>query len=121
MNQNAIERITSRFRQIPKVEAVLCRIGRKFQEEEYSLDLLEKKFETFLKAGISEREALRLLTKAAVELTTQEAPKWEMIAARLRFLDFENEMEETLKEYGIHSFYEKVVFLTKEKPILFTV
>lgn len=115
MNQNAIERITSRFCQIPKVEAVLCRIGREFQEEEYSLDLLEKKFEIFLKAGISERETLRLLTKAAVELTTQEAPKWEMIAARLRFLDFENEMEETLEEYGIHLFYEKVVFLTKEK------
>lgn len=51
MNQNAIERITSSFRQIPKVEAVLCRIGREFQEEEYSLNLLEKKFETFLKAG----------------------------------------------------------------------
>ena len=34
MNQNAIERITSRFCQIPKVEAVLCRIGREFQEEE---------------------------------------------------------------------------------------
>lgn len=115
MNQNVIERITSRFRQISKVEAVLCRIGEEFQEEEYSLNLLEKKFETFLKLGISEREALRLLTKAAVELTTQEAPKWEMIAARLRFLEFENEMEETLEEYGIHSFYEKVVFLTKEK------
>lgn len=92
----------------------LQNIFRAFPEEEYSLTLLEKKFSSFRKEQMSEEESLKLLVKAAVELTTQEAPKWEMIAAGILFLSFERKLDETMKEYGIHSFYEKVKFLTEE-------
>ena len=51
---------------------------------------LEEKFDTFRKIGLQKKESFELLIKAAVELTTQEAPKWEMIAARLHsILGFE--------------------------------
>ena len=41
------------------------------------------KFESFCRLGMTEDERAEALTKAAVELTTAEAPKWEFIAARL--------------------------------------
>ena len=41
------------------------------------------KFSAFYKQGMTEAEKLSALIQAAVELTTQEAPDWEYIAARL--------------------------------------
>ena len=48
---------------------------------------------------------VRALVKAAVELTTQQAPKWEYIAARLLNFRFQLELGEELARRGIHSFY----------------
>ena len=114
MNQNKRDNIIGSLFHIPNMELVWAEIKKEFSEEEYSLELLKKKFDTFLKSGLTDKESLELLMKAAVELTTQEAPKWEMIAARLRFLAFENEIDQMMEEYDIHSFYEKVVFLTEQ-------
>ncbi|WP_461810674.1 ribonucleoside-diphosphate reductase subunit alpha, partial [Faecalimonas sp.] len=44
-----------------------------------------------------------------------EAPKWEMIAARILFLSFMCKLDKTMQENEIKSFYEKIVFLTKEE------
>ena len=56
-------------------------------------------------------ERLSALIKAAVELTTQEAPDWEFIAARL--LNFRL-AEKRAAVSGKQSFYEKLVYLTEE-------
>ena len=57
---------------------------------------------------------MKMLLKAAVELTTQEAPKWEMIAARIRLVTFRNELKAQMKQRNVNSFYEKICYLTKE-------
>ena len=65
------------------LDEVLRRIQMDFTEEVYSLAALQMKFESFCRPGMTEDERAEALTKAAVELTTAEAPKWEFIAARL--------------------------------------
>ena len=66
-----------------RLTTVLRRIQMDFTEEVYSLAALQMKFESFCRLGMTEDERAEALTKAAVELTTAEAPKWEFIAARL--------------------------------------
>ena len=68
---------------VPGLEACLLGIQRDFPQEEYALTALSGKFASFRKEGMDRGEALGALVKAAVELTTQQAPKWEYIAARL--------------------------------------
>mgnify|MGYP000662355460 FL=1 len=55
-----------------------------------------------------------MLIKAAVELTTQEAPQWEMIAARLLMLDFEQKLEKNMRRCHIECFYDKLAYLTEQ-------
>ena len=63
---------------------------------------------------MEDHEKLLLLVKAAAELTSQEAPKWENIAARLKILEFESVVKNNLEEYQIRNFYEKIVFLSQQ-------
>ncbi len=89
----------------------LSRIQQDFPEEQYSLTLLFHKFESFHKPDMTEAELLALLIKAAVELTAQEAPRWEFIAARLLMLDFFGKLKKELEKRNIRSFYEKITYL----------
>lgn len=98
----------------PDLVKALSRIQKDFVEEEYDLEHLHGKFYTFSKPDTSEEEKLTMLIKAAVELTTQEAPRWEMIAARLRLVEFHHGLERTMKKYHIQNFYEKILYLTEE-------
>lgn len=99
---------------IKGLDQILSHIQQEFTEPAYSLDILYQKYETLLKPGLSEPEKLSLLIKAAVELTTQEAPGWEMIASRLLSAEFSCRLEESMEQYHIRSFYDKLLFLTKE-------
>lgn len=92
----------------------LLGIQRDFPQEEYSITALSAKFMSFLKEGMGRGEALAALVKAAVELTTQQAPKWELIAGRLLNYRFETELADVMAAHGIHSFYEKLRYLTDE-------
>ena len=65
------------------LEDVLRQIQKDFEEEVYPLSALQLKFESFCKPAMTTDAKMEALTKAAVELTTAEAPKWEFIAARL--------------------------------------
>ncbi len=99
---------------VPGLEACLLGIQRDFPQEEYALTALSGKFASFRKEGMDRGEALGALVKAAVELTTQQAPKWEYIAARLLNFRFQLELGEELARRGIHSFYDKLRYLTDE-------
>ena len=88
---------------------------RDFPEEEYSLKKLEEKYSTFYKTEVPREEQMKMLVKAAVELTTQEAPKWEMIAARIYLNIVKNDLKEEMRKRGITSFYKKICYLTEEK------
>ena len=108
--RDARRNIAAHFSSIDILPA-LTRIQRDFSEEQYSLTLLFHKFESFRKPDMTEAELLALLIKAAVELTAQEAPRWEFIAARLLMLDFLGKLQKELEKRNIRSFYEKLTYL----------
>ena len=93
--------------------AVLKRIQTDYPDPEYDLMYLAGKFASFLREGADENAQYSSLVRAAVELTTQEAPKWEFIAARLVMCDMYRKLAVREKERGIDGFYGKLVYLTE--------
>lgn len=112
--RTARKEIEQFFKEMPEMRTVLKKIQKEFKTETYSLEHLKIKFFSFYKPEMSLFDRLTMLIKAAVELTTQEAPRWEMIAARLLMLQFESRLSKDMEQRGIHSFYEKVEYLTSE-------
>ena len=91
---------------------VLYGIEKDFTSDIYSLSLLKEKFSGFNKRGLQAEERLDALIRAAVELTTQDAPDWEFIAARLLNFKTLRRIRKAEQVAGVHSFYEKVSYLT---------
>lgn len=112
--RKARTQLLSLFPSTPSLEEVLADIQKDFSPQDYSLEHLTLKFQGMTKEGLSEEEKRSLLIKSAVELTSQEAPRWEMIAARLLHLDFSLKISHYMEEYQITSFYDKLDYLTKE-------
>ena len=97
-----------------EIEKILIKIQREFPLQEYSLKILENKFKSFYKDGMSEKDKLEALIKAAVELTKPEVPKWEIIAARFLSYKMRKELKESLERRNITTFSEKVHYLASE-------
>ena len=97
-----------------EISQCLDKISQDFPGEEYSVEILLERFDSFLKPGMEDREMMSVLIKAAVELTAKEAPKWELIAARLLYCQFKSRIEDKMKERGIRDFYGKIRYLTEE-------
>ena len=89
-------------------------IQERFPEENYNLNILAEKFAGVLKSGMIPKERINLLIKSAVELTSQDAPQWEFIAAELFNFKLTRELKATEAQWGLHSFYDKLWFLTQE-------
>ena len=66
---------------------------------------------------MTETELLAILIKASVELTAQDAPRWEFIAARLLMLQFSLKLKAELTKRNIHSFYEKLKETVRQNGI----
>lgn len=96
----------------PALEFVFRNIQKDFPGEEYSLLHLSAKYNTFCKPEMKTEEKLTALIKAAVELTTQEAPRWEFIAARLLNYQAHKAIASRMEEARITCFYEKLRYLT---------
>lgn len=94
------------------LDEVLRRIQMDFTEEVYSLAALQMKFESFCRPGMTEDERAEALTKAAVELTTAEAPKWEFIAARLLNHSFRCRNAQEWERRGVGDLYGRLRYLT---------
>lgn len=97
-----------------RLDACLARIQKDFPDEPYALSALAVKFKSFVKPDMPIDERLASLTRAAVELTCQEAPKWEFIAARLLSFSFRRQLAIDCAERGIETFYDKVRWLTDQ-------
>lgn len=97
---------------IDGLETVLQEIKNSFPQKEYSLTLLAEKYGSFGKDGMNSSEKMTALIKAAVELTSQDAPNWEFIAARLQCLDIHRAIRLLEDKVGIQSFYDKLQYLT---------
>ena len=96
------------------IESSLIRIQKEFPQQEYSLRILENKFLSFYKGGMSDKEKRDALIKAAVELTKPEFPKWEIIAARFLNYSFKKELRSSMEKRHISSFYDKISYLASE-------
>lgn len=99
---------------VPGLHDCLMLIQKDFPEEAYDLTRLHAKYDSFKKPDMTEDQRLEMLTKAAVEMTTQEAPKWEFIAARLQYFHFEKTLKAEMARRKIGSLYEKIRHLTDE-------
>lgn len=93
------------------LRSTLKGIEKDFSEDEYDLSHLLSKFKSFLSKETSEEGKVKALIKAAVELTSFEAPKWEYIASRLYIYSFNNKLKQIQKELGITSLYSKIQYL----------
>lgn len=93
---------------------VLHRVAHEYRERAYSMVTLQEKFASFSKPGMSHRDAIDALIKAAVELTTPEAPAWEMISARILSYRSEQKISRLEDELGLKTFYRKVKYMTEE-------
>ena len=113
--RHARQALLSHFPDSARLEDVLRQIQKEYPAEDYPIGQLTHKFMGMIKENSSQNEKLSMLIKAAVELTTQESPGWEMIAARLLYLDFEQKLAQNTSALGISDFYSKLQYLTSEK------
>ncbi len=105
--------VCSLFAEPLALDVVLAKAQKDYPQESYELARLDEKFRSFLKPEMSEGGKRAALIRAAAELTTQEAPHWEFIAARLLMLDFRLELERTQAELHLTRFSDKVRYLTE--------
>lgn len=95
----------------PEIISLLKDIQASFQDKAYSLDFLYAKYQAFYK---EQADTLEILTKAAVELITPEAPNWEFIASRLLLMQLERSIGSEEQKLYIDSFYTKIAYLTDQ-------
>lgn len=94
-----------------KLDELLRIVQSDFNDESYSLSALQAKFDSFYKPSMNEEECCAALVKAAVELTTPEAPNWEFIASRLLNYSFQNNLTNVMNKYDITCLYEKIRYM----------
>lgn len=95
-------------------EELLRDIQNEFSAEVYTLLALNSKFLGFLKPDMDLDEKLGALVKAATELTSQEAPRWETIAGWLLSFRFHRKLRLEEEKRGLHSLWEKIAYLSEE-------
>ena len=96
------------------LDTVFREIQHDFTASGYALSLLKSKYLSFSKSQMNTSEKYNALIRAASELISPDAPDWQFIAARLLLFSFKRTVAEELIRLGISSFYEKIVFLTKQ-------
>ena len=94
-----------------KLDELLRIVQSDFDDESYSLSAHQAKFDSFYKPSMNKEECYAALVKAAVELTTPEAPNWEFIASRLLNYSFQNNLTNVMNKYGITCLYEKIRYM----------
>lgn len=99
---------------ISGLDTVLKSVSREFKAKEYSLIILSDKFSGSCRHQMKSRDKLTALVKTSVELTTSEAPAWEMISSRLLDFMLNRDIDKLEAGLNLHSFYDKVVYLTEQ-------
>ena len=97
---------------VPGLAACLSSVERDFGEHAGDFSALVEKYEVFVKPSLQAAEKLQALVRAAVELASAEAPHWDKIAARLRYLGFARQLSEDEARRGITNFVAKLHYLT---------
>ena len=100
---------------VPGLAACLAGVERDFGEHAGDFPALAEKYEVFGKPSLDLDEKLQALIRAAVELASAEAPHWDKIAARLRYLDFARHLAESEAKRIITNFVAKLRYLTAKE------
>lgn len=110
-------RIEGYFPEVPKLHDVLLTIEDAFREDVYDLRHLLYKFESFYKEGKSVAERMEALIHAAIELTDEEATRWEFIAARFYGIQYHQRLEKTWEKRITEG---KVPGIDQPRPLRFS-
>ena len=86
---------------IDDINQVLKGIQKDFNQDIYSLVMLEAKLHAFVKNGMDKQERLASLVRAANELTSTEATKWAYVAARITSFSYHEQIDEINTSHGI--------------------
>ena len=97
-----------------KTLEIIAKVQNEFDSQRYPIDSLYLKFESFTKPNMTDEDKLKALTRAASELTSKEAPDWEIIAARFLMHDINLEIKENEDRYELVDLKSKIEFLTKK-------
>lgn len=97
-----------------EVLSIIVKIQAEFDNQRYPIESLYLKFESFTKANMIEEQLLKALTKAASELTSKEAPDWEIIAARFLMFSIDQKIKQSEEKYDIVDFTSKIEFLDRK-------
>lgn len=97
-----------------ELDKILNNIQRKYEDYKYHLSLLKSKYISFKKDNMTFEDKLSSLTRAASELVTADAPKWEFIAGSILNYSFKYKLDKILDKYKINNLYDKIRFLTDE-------
>ncbi len=99
---------------VRSLDAVLAKISRDFDPAVHPLSALAAKFRGFAKPSMSADERADALVRAAVELTTPEAPGWDRIAGRLLSLVAARRLAREERARGLDGLYDKIRYLTDQ-------
>lgn len=99
---------------VEPISKAFARIQKTYDENVYPLSALAGRFASLMKSQMTSEEKLSVLVKAATELTSQEAPKWENIAGNLLAFQFKLRLEREEEDRRLSGFYDKVRYLTAE-------
>ncbi|MFT7794401.1 UNVERIFIED_CONTAM: hypothetical protein ODY05_14975, partial [Salmonella enterica subsp. enterica serovar Enteritidis] len=108
-----VNRLTE-LAQDPTLAGLLTQVQEDFPQSEYSLDRLQIKAAELIRPDQSAKERLRFLERAAAELTSRNAPKWEDIAARILNHELEAEISGNEQALGLTSWQDKLEWLTDQ-------
>ena len=92
---------------------LISKVQREFDSQRYPIESLYFKFESFTKPEMNDKEILDAVIRAASELTSKEAPDWEIVAARFLAYKINLEIREEEERYDIYDFKSKIRFLTE--------
>ena len=98
----------------PTLKPLLEAIQADFPESGYSLDRLEIKAAELIRPDQDIQQRLRFLERAAAELTSRNAPRWEDIAARILNHELEAEISQNEQRLGLFSWQDKLHWLTQQ-------
>jgi len=95
----------------PTFETLCKEIEYDFPGDAYSLEHLLAKYQSFAIKDLAEQAAVALVIRSAVELTSQQAPRWEFIASRFLAWNFHRGLDLDTLCLGINGFAAKVRYL----------
>ncbi len=93
---------------------VIRRVQREWDPSLYGAEQLLHKFQSFHKSGMTEPEAIRALSRAALELTSKESPRWEYAASAFLAVGLRRDITQEMQRLDLRGFPDKVRHLTRE-------